>query len=249
MKSIPGTDTPSVGVQAAPLYSQLTKAFRDLILQKDWPVGAVLPSESELARRYGVSVGTTRKALEALEAGGWITRKQGRGTFVTHPNGQQPERADYMVARGDGRKILDSGAYTVLRSEVERATADEAGALKIREGVEVIHLERRLDAFGKPALVEHYILRRDLCTAIETRTNLPKNLNGMFREIGIALQTCTTHLTAVPATTELAALLSVAAATPLLHSRQQLVDVDGVVIGMLDRWMVTSNIEYVIAAA
>ena len=41
-----------------------------------------MPNELELARHYGVSVGTVRKALEILEDEKLIVRLQGRGTFV-----------------------------------------------------------------------------------------------------------------------------------------------------------------------
>lgn len=42
-----------------------------------------LPSEKELAGKYGVSRITSKKALELLEENGYITRMPGRGSFVT----------------------------------------------------------------------------------------------------------------------------------------------------------------------
>ena len=46
---------------------------------------ALLPSELQLARRYGVSRVTIRRALGLLERGGLVSRRRGRGTVVNPP--------------------------------------------------------------------------------------------------------------------------------------------------------------------
>lgn len=45
-------------------------------------VGDRLPSEPELITKYGVSRATVREAIISLEQEGWLTRLQGKGTFV-----------------------------------------------------------------------------------------------------------------------------------------------------------------------
>ena len=52
--------------------------------------GARLPTERDLAERFGASRNTVRKALVALEADGLIYRHVGRGTFIAgaEPDGQ-----------------------------------------------------------------------------------------------------------------------------------------------------------------
>jgi GntR family transcriptional regulator, phosphonate transport system regulatory protein len=44
--------------------------------------GTQLPSESELAARFGVGRGTIRRALAALQAEGFVRTERGRGSFV-----------------------------------------------------------------------------------------------------------------------------------------------------------------------
>ena len=65
-----------------PLYMQV----RDLVLERitsgTWKPGAMLPAEVDLARELGISSGTVRKALDALEAEHVVSRRQGKGTFV-----------------------------------------------------------------------------------------------------------------------------------------------------------------------
>ena len=56
------------------------------IASGSFPPGAMLPSETDLATRMGVSIGTLRRAVDDLAAEHLLVRRQGRGTFVTpHP--------------------------------------------------------------------------------------------------------------------------------------------------------------------
>jgi len=49
------------------------------------PPNTVLPTEEQLARRYGVSRVTVRQALGVLERAGLLSRQRGRGTIVSPP--------------------------------------------------------------------------------------------------------------------------------------------------------------------
>lgn len=66
------------------LYYQLKEDLLAKITSRKWLPGENIPSEKELCRMYGVSRTTVRKALEELEHAGYLTRQQGKGTFVTH---------------------------------------------------------------------------------------------------------------------------------------------------------------------
>jgi DNA-binding transcriptional regulator YhcF (GntR family) len=65
-----------------PLYTQVQDRMRERISTGEWKPNMAIPNEGDLAREFGVSSGTMRKALDALEAEGFLSRKQGRGTFV-----------------------------------------------------------------------------------------------------------------------------------------------------------------------
>ena len=68
-----------------PLYYQLQEVLKERIESGTWQPGDTLPSEPELARRYGVSRVVVRQALGILEADHQVVRVQGRGTFVAEP--------------------------------------------------------------------------------------------------------------------------------------------------------------------
>lgn len=67
----------------APRYQQLAEHVRAEILSGAYAFGARLPSETDLARRFGVSRGTVIKAFDLLVKEGMVVRRQGAGTFVT----------------------------------------------------------------------------------------------------------------------------------------------------------------------
>ena len=68
-----------------PLYYQLQELLKEQIESGAWKPGERLPSEPELARRYGVSRVVVRQALAILEDDRQVIRVQGRGTFVADP--------------------------------------------------------------------------------------------------------------------------------------------------------------------
>lgn len=68
-----------------PLYYQLQEVIKEQIESGVWRPGDALPSEPDLARRFGVSRVVVRQALAILEDDRQIKRIKGRGTFVARP--------------------------------------------------------------------------------------------------------------------------------------------------------------------
>ena len=65
-----------------PLYRQLTDILLSKIRSGEYPQGARIPSEHELAAIYGIGRPTARQATEQLVRNGILIRKRGSGTFV-----------------------------------------------------------------------------------------------------------------------------------------------------------------------
>lgn len=64
------------------LYYQLKEEVRRKILSKEWTPGSKIPAENEICQLFKVSRTTARKAIDELQAEGYLVKKQGRGTFV-----------------------------------------------------------------------------------------------------------------------------------------------------------------------
>jgi DNA-binding FadR family transcriptional regulator len=82
------------------LYQQAAEQIALLIQSGEYPVGAKLPAERDLARQLGVSRPTVREALIALEIQGHVEVRIGSGTVVKNA---QAGRS------GPGRASLDVG--------------------------------------------------------------------------------------------------------------------------------------------
>lgn len=70
-------------------YRTIADDLRRRIEAGELGAGAVLPSESDLARRHGVSRVTVRKALEVLRTEDLVDSRQGFGWFVAGPRVRQ----------------------------------------------------------------------------------------------------------------------------------------------------------------
>ena len=69
-------------VEPQRLYRQIAEQLRVLIGRGEFPVGARLPAERDLARQLGVSRPTVREALIAMEVEGWVEIRTGSGIYV-----------------------------------------------------------------------------------------------------------------------------------------------------------------------
>ena len=65
-----------------PIYEQITRQMKGLILRGDLREGEALPSMRLLAKDLRISVITTKRAYEELEREGFLTTVPGKGCFV-----------------------------------------------------------------------------------------------------------------------------------------------------------------------
>ena len=65
-----------------PLYLQLYWKLREDIILQELTPGNRVPTITDLHKRYGVSQGTVRQALDLLDKEGLITLKAGSGIYV-----------------------------------------------------------------------------------------------------------------------------------------------------------------------
>lgn len=65
-----------------PIYEQIKNQIKQSILSGEMIEGESLPSMRKLAKDLEVSVITTKRAYEDLEAEGYVTSLVGKGTFV-----------------------------------------------------------------------------------------------------------------------------------------------------------------------
>jgi DNA-binding transcriptional MocR family regulator len=80
-----------------PLYRQLADALKQAVDRGEIPLGTVLPPERALARSLAVSRATVVAAYDRLKAEGWLESRQGSGTWVRRPEGEDRGGVDAVA--------------------------------------------------------------------------------------------------------------------------------------------------------
>jgi GntR family transcriptional regulator len=170
-----------------PLYYQLQELLKERIESGGWNPGDRLPSESELARRYGVSRVVVRQALAILEDDGQILRVQGRGTFVAEPK---------LDARAGGLARLLAAprppdvAIDVLEAGTRRVEPSIRSGLGVDEHERVLRLTTGLSVRGVPLGISYSFFRAAdvgwLEEAVEVGRPLPRELVLADHDIELA---------------------------------------------------------------
>ena len=84
-------------LERRPLYEQVRQQVLDYIAGQDLQPGDIIPTEADLASRYGVSVGTVRRALRQLVDQEILYRQPGRGTFLTEHSRQRARQRGFLA--------------------------------------------------------------------------------------------------------------------------------------------------------
>ncbi len=79
----------------APIYEQIFAQIRDQVFSGTLPEDTPLPSIRTLAKDLRISVITTKRAYEELEAAGYIYTLPGKGSFVA-PRNEALLREEYL---------------------------------------------------------------------------------------------------------------------------------------------------------
>lgn len=120
----------------APIWTTIRDALETDIAAGRHPPGDRLPTEAQLAQRFGVNRHTIRRALAALADAGLVHARRGAGVFVTGAV------AEYRLARRTRfhQNLLTAGQTPqrhVLRLETVPADRREAEALNLKPGAPV----------------------------------------------------------------------------------------------------------------
>ena len=210
----PADDSP----RFSPLYRQIKALITRGLQSGEWRPGEVIPSEVDLAARFGVSQGTVRRAVDELAAENLLVRRQGRGTFVaTH----QEARAQFRFLRLRADQGGDPGEMSsrVLGCKRARAPGDIARALDLRAGEAVVQVQRLLSFDARPVVLDEIWLPGALFRGLtlERLQAYTGPFYALFEaEFGVRMVRASERLRAVAAERAAASLLEVATGSPML---------------------------------
>jgi len=136
-----------------PLYDQIERNLRDLMVNGHLKPGEAMPGEWDLADLYGVSCLTVRRALDELVRQSWLEKKHGVGTFVRQPS-MATIAAGKLSFTEQMRSIGREPSSKYIGQRMTVATDKIARALHILEGDPIIEITRVRLADNVPILFE-----------------------------------------------------------------------------------------------
>ena len=133
---------------APPLYSQVAARLLERI-RRDYRPGELLPTQADLAREFGASLITIKRALHDIARQGYLESTRGRGTVVTRPvvsddRSEVSSWTDTMTGLGREPRTVRSSV------RIQVPARDLARRLALRSRERVVRLERHRTLDGRP---------------------------------------------------------------------------------------------------
>jgi len=208
-----------------PLYVQVRDALTTRIVTGKWRPGQPIANEFYLAQELGVTTGTMRRALEALEHERLIVRQNGRGTYVV--DGHLSDRSIRFsnIRNKDGQRT--KGEITSIEVSTDVATETECAKLQLRPAESVITIRRIRHHDNRPLMLERAAFPAKLYP------HLPKqpadsNICAMAQRNGVLLSHSEEAVSIARASHAIAETLQVPALTPVLKLDRLMFTLEGV---------------------
>lgn len=209
------------GAAGMPLFRAVKLQLLRMIESGELAPGQALPSETALAGRLAVSIGTVRRAVDDLVAEHIVVRRQGRGTFVaTHTNDRFLFQF-FHVERGDG--LRESPQVELLGFERQRLDEEAAQALGLKPGEPCYRVENRLRLQGRPVVHDQLQIPALLFRGLSEKRwrERPSTIYHLYQTaFGITVVRAHERLRAVAASASIARNLGVSAGSPVLQVRR-----------------------------
>lgn len=207
--------------QETPTFSPLYRQIKALILQAleagEWGPGQVIPSEQELAARFGVSQGTVRKAIDEMAAENLLVRKQGKGTYVASHNDPRALFRFLRLVPLDGD--LSHPVSVPLDCWRAKAGQEASRMLEIELGAPIIIVRRLLKFALKPVVIDEIYLSGETFQGLtaEVLQGWSGSLYSLFEtRFGLRMIRAQERIRAVAADRNASEALKVVEGTPLL---------------------------------
>ena len=209
-----------------PLHAQVETLIRTMISDPEYRDGKLLPKETDLARRLGVSRSTIRQAMTKLVHEGLIKRMRSVGSAVTSANDVLNNLSKYVIypeklVRMENR--LENLDVTTKRVECGRETAEKLG---IEPGTEILvhHRLKGIDDDPVVLFVSYYHPRLGLDEDSDFEIPLYDLID---RESAIVPSLSCEDFYAIPAEGRVAEALALPPGSPVLLRDRLVLDAGG----------------------
>lgn len=229
------------------LWSAIAATLTAEIASGHYRPGDKLPTEAALATRFGVNRHTVRHALAALAERGLVHSRRGAGVFVeqrptTYPLGRRVRFHQNVLAAGQ------TPSRRINRTETRPCDAEEARALRLREGDGVHVVEGVSLADGQPIAAFRSVFPATRFPGLLAVTRETGSITRSLAAAGLTDYTrAETRLTAQLADPVLAVALSIRPGAPVLRTVAVNVDPAGVPVEHGLTWFAGERVTLTVA--
>jgi len=211
--------------RSIPLYYQLENILREKINSGEYRPGDPFPTEDQLVQSYKVSRITVRQALGALEKDGLITRRRGKGSFVT----EGWVHLEPMKLTGMIEDIIAMGIRTktkIINFGFTNPSKKVVESLKLSEDTKVLRIERLRLIKGSPVSYTISYLPPDLGKKISIKDlTFQPILNLLENKCKVRIGRGTQIIEATIADSRVSSFLEVMTGAPLLKIERVVFDI------------------------
>lgn len=143
------------------LHQRILGDIEKKIMSGEWPIGARIPFEIDLAKQYGCSRMTVNKVLTQLARAGLIDRVKRSGSFVRQPQGQSA-----VLEINDIRKEVEALKlpydFSVTRRKRHKATSADRIQIDVSATTPLLDLACVHMAGNRPFCLEERLINLDI---------------------------------------------------------------------------------------
>lgn len=198
-----------------PLYLEIRDDIKRLLETGVYEQGERIPTESQLADRYGVSLPTVRRAIDQLVDEGYLTRRPRHGTVVSRRKIDQAFTGSILTYDNEMYRNGRMPRTKVIVQRAGEARGSTASLLEVPEGTRAMRLVRLRYADGVPNVFVSSLVPLDVLAGIEEVDFTKVSLYDTMRKLGQPVVHLWRHVEVVRANEESAAFLDEAVGDPM----------------------------------
>jgi GntR family transcriptional regulator len=232
------TAIPSSGI---PRYHQIAQVLRSRLEARDAGEAGPFATEQALCEEFGVSRTTVRHALGFLKREGLLTSRTGVGTSGT----RAPIASRVVRSSGDPLHGMLKSKPRIVSLERTAAPAPVAKFFSIDTGEAVFRITRVHEIGPTPLSVVRSYLPADLAVGVPRSAWRQPMHDLLWERFGLRLKRSVHTLRVARAMADIAALLQIGLADPVLRIQASTYGVDGRPIRWTENFFREDMYEYV----
>lgn len=207
-----------------PLHIQAEEMLRELILDKEYKKGKLLPNEVDLAKELNISRNTLRQAINKLVFEGLLIRKKGYGTTVAPLHVMSNARnwkSFSQEMKAQGVTVQNFELHISFKKGPEEANS----FLSVQDDSPMLCLERLRGKPGMPFVYFISYFNPDIPMTVEEDMSSPL-YEILEKKYGVFVKTSKEMIYARRASAEIAAKLGINEGEPVLVRKRFVLDIN-----------------------